>query len=543
MNMTNYRRIITGFVVIICFFSACKTDEIFENPYAGGKQPLAITFNNATAIEPLQGGAGDVVTMTIPGASEYKDKLMFKFNGETADNIVINGSTVTVKVPVTGSTGATSVQIGDQVFFGPQFKVLGKVKPNPYFKGQTGADFGIYGSMKLQSGQYILVGDFTNFNAKGAILPINSIVTVTEEAEVTRPLQFGTGATGYLNSVVASPGQASFFIAGAFNTFDRKGNIKTITRLKSNGALDSVQVNFYSTIHGGKPKRGVPVFNGGTDRPIEKLFYFNNRVIAVGDFKYYLKNRYDVGRTYTDRAGQTLHKDSVATDSISANQLISFKPENGDLDDTYHFKNGITLEGGNGSIIDAYMQPDGKLIIVGNFNKFDNVPAGGIVRLKTDGTVDETFNAGVGANGPISSITWSQESQRFVITGSFGSYNQQLYSNLALLNADGSLDPSFKAGNFDNGFPSYAKQLSNGLIVVSGGFRKYNGVKRTGFMILNTQAQLAPGYNALGEFSGYLTNIIEHRNQEDKRSLLLMGVFRKFDSQPASNIAGIILED
>jgi len=114
---------------------------------------------------------------------------------------------------------------------------------------------------------------------------------------------------------------------------------------------------------------------------------------------------------------------------------------------------------------------------------------------------------------------------------------------MLLLKSDGSIDETFSAGDFDNGYPWFAQQLSNGLIVVSGSFKKYNNVRRGGFMILSPQGNLAPGYNALGELSGSIYRVLEEKNKDNKRSIVLLGSFKKFDSKAVQNIKGLVLED
>lgn len=113
---------------------------------------------------------------------------------------------------------------------------------------------------------------------------------------------------------------------------------------------------------------------------------------------------------------------------------------------------------------------------------------------------------------------------------------------MALINEDGSLDESFTAKFFEGGYPYFARQLSGGLIVVSGGFKKYNNVTRNGFMVLTPAGLLAPGYNATGPFSGGLSDVIETKSADGKKALLLIGGFNRFDNQPFYNIVRVTIE-
>src|SRR5690349_19157798 len=50
----------------------------------------------------------------------------------------------------------------------------------------------------------------------------------------------------------------------------------------------------------------------------------------------------------------------------------------------------------DGGIVEQIVpQPDGKILICGNFTKFDGVQKSYIARLNPDGTVDNSFSAGV----------------------------------------------------------------------------------------------------------------------------------------------------
>jgi len=545
MSIVKVKSWIAAYCMSLLVLAGCNDRiEVFENPYSGGKAPLNIKFSNSSYIEPAEGRARDTVIVSVVGAEQYKDQLHFQFSGEEAEIISIKGDLVRVKVPDAGSSGATSVKIGDQIVFGPQFKVFGKVSDDPYFKAKIGSNGAIYDAYKLKNGKYIMVGNFTDLNQKGNVLPIGRLVEATYEGDVQRTLQFGAGVvSGYLRSVASSANDANIFVAGSMSTFDQKGPIRNITRLTSVGAIDLKQVDTYSSKNGGFPKRTVPSFNGGTDSPIDRIFYYNNGIIAVGGFKNYVSYRYNVGRSFPNpNTTGTVYRDSLVIDSVPVRQVVRFNLD-GSLDNSYHFMGGVTLPGGNGTIIDAVMQPDGKLVLVGAFSKFDNKTVGGIVRLNTDGTIDDSFQTGQGATGYITSINWNNITQRFVLTGVFSSFNSKPIQNMLVLKSDGSIDETFNSGNFDNGYPSFAQQLSNGLIVVSGSFKKYNNVRRGGFMILSPQGNLAPGYNALGELSGSIYRVLEEKNKDNKRSIVLLGSFRKFDSKAVQNIKGLVLED
>jgi uncharacterized delta-60 repeat protein len=100
---------------------------------------------------------------------------------------------------------------------------------------------------------------------------------------------------------------------------------------------------------------------------------------------------------------------------------------------------------------DAAILPDGKIIIVGMFTKYNNVPAPGIVRLLANGNIDPTFHPGGGAQWTTTQVDTThvpqidsvkvQQNGQLLITGNFEAYNGMNAPGIALLNSDGTLAP------------------------------------------------------------------------------------------------------
>jgi uncharacterized delta-60 repeat protein len=83
------------------------------------------------------------------------------------------------------------------------------------------------------------------------------------------------------------------------------------------------------------------------------------------------------------------------------------------------------------------IQNDGKIIVGGNSSQFNGNTVPKLVRLNTDGSLDNTFNSG-GA-GPGAKV-WSiaiQSDGKIIIGGEFSDYNGTTIRRLARLNGDG----------------------------------------------------------------------------------------------------------
>ena len=130
---------------------------------------------------------------------------------------------------------------------------------------------------------------------------------------------------------------------------------------------------------------------------------------------------------------------------------------NGTVDDTFHTTD-ISISGQVFTIL-----VDGeKILIGGNFTS----PKPYIARLNQDGTADTTFNGlGSGPDGGVRGIA-RQSSGKYIIVGELWSFNGVSQVGVARLSANGGLDTSFAPGGFR---PSNRVAVLNDNSVVVGG--------------------------------------------------------------------------
>lgn len=101
--------------------------------------------------------------------------------------------------------------------------------------------------------------------------------------------------------------------------------------------------------------------------------------------------------------------------------------------------NGTTAPG---LINDVVRQVDGKYIIGGDFTAINGVPAYRIARLEANGTVDAAFTAASAANGYVSSLAL-QPDGRLLVGGDFTTLAGSPRTYLGRLLTSGALDPTF----------------------------------------------------------------------------------------------------
>lgn len=141
---------------------------------------------------------------------------------------------------------------------------------------------------------------------------------------------------------------------------------------------------------------------------------------------------------------------------------------------------------------DAVIQADGRIILCGPFTSFNGVPARGLVRLLPNGSVDNTFSIGGGAQWtqttetsfffPFVESVEEQINGKLLISGTFEAFNGTPLPGIASLNTDGSVDPAFippaKRLRFSSGTSRLARQ-SDGSFLLSGPYAFPNENKPT----------------------------------------------------------------
>lgn len=104
---------------------------------------------------------------------------------------------------------------------------------------------------------------------------------------------------------------------------------------------------------------------------------------------------------------------------------------NGSLDTSFESYN-IPINNSNYTIFDAKELSEGQYLINGYFILYNELPSKYISKINNDGSIDETFNMGSGANATINS-TYVQEDGKILIGGDFTSFNGTQINHLARL--------------------------------------------------------------------------------------------------------------
>jgi uncharacterized delta-60 repeat protein len=160
---------------------------------------------------------------------------------------------------------------------------------------------------------------------------------------------------------------------------------------------------------------------------------------------------------------------------------------NGGLDDSFDPGSGA-----NSRVMAIVQQPDGRILLAGQFTRINGVLRNRIARLLPNGTLDPSFNPGPGADNNIMAVAL-QPDGRILIGGIFDSVNGVPRGSIARLNSDGSLDPGFDTRVGADGSVRAIVALPSGQVLIGGAFQNINGVPRPGIARLRGGGPTAMG--------------------------------------------------
>ncbi len=180
----------------------------------------------------------------------------------------------------------------------------------------------------------------------------------------------------------------------------------------------------------------------------------------------------------------------TSVQGVSRNEIARLNAD-GSLDLSFDPGSGA----GGGGIDTVTLQPDGKVLVSGDFTTINGVNRRGVARLHQDGSVDASFNPGTGANSRVLSVA-VQTDGKVLIGGFFASVNGVSRNRIARLNSDGSVDTSFDPGaGVGDGYVWRVAAQADGKVLLVGSFTTVNGVSRNRIARLQPDGSLDAGFD------------------------------------------------
>lgn len=353
----------------------------------------------------------------------------------------------------------------------------------------------------------------------------------------------GTGFNNGVRGIVVQP-DGKYLMVGSFSSYNGSP-ASAIVRLNTDGTKDS-GFNY-----------GTGLTGGGTNSTA-LVYTSQNKVITSGNFTNYngspvshivginddgtLDTGFSMGSGFSPIGSRRaveqpdgkiiITGDFTSYNGTTANRIIRLNTD-GSIDSTFNTGTGFNNFGQSAIVI----QPDGKIVVGANSTNYNGTAIGNIVRLNADGTVDSTFNAsGSGFAGGLVTDILLEASGKMLVGGYFTSYNGTTANRIIRLNADGSIDSTFNSGTgFDSGINSYSiKKQSDGKYVIGGNFTSYNGISRNGLVRLNSDGSLDTTFD-IGTGFGSSTSVVGVNLLSGGR-ILVTGFFTTYNGTTANRI-------
>lgn len=472
-------------------FQPGETSKTFEVPVIndalveGNETVLMVLTNLVGASVTLGPITNSVLTIVdddfAPGVVGFSAPLYTVKEGDDGE---IRFSTITVK-RTAGTTGVISVEYATS---------KGTATPTEDYKdvsgilafsdGETEKTFNIpiLGDVLVEGNETI---NISLSNPKGGttiVGPATVVLTIQDDdlgpGSLDTSFQIGKGADGSVNALkLLANGQ--ILIAGDFTHFNDTNRVR-VARLSDSGALD------LSLDPAAGPNNSVLALATQADDRIVVAGAFNtesglirNRVArllpsgALDSFNLPLglnAQVSDIAIQPTD--GKIVIGGAFVEASAAGRSHIARLNPDGTLD--LSFDPGV---GADNNVTAVALQPDGKILIGGSFSTINKVNRKGIARLNKDGSVDLSFVVGTGANGSVQDILLL-DSGKMLIAGDFTAYNGSTRVRVARLNADGSLDTSFDPGAGPDKVVNALAIQPDGKVFIAGDFGSVSGVVR-----------------------------------------------------------------
>jgi uncharacterized delta-60 repeat protein len=400
---------------------------------------------------------------------------------------------------------------------------------NTFLSIDDGFDSRVF-SISIQSdGKILIGGQFTTYNGTNS----NYIIRLNSDGSVDNTfLSIDDGFDDRVSSI-AIQSDGKILIGGQFTTYNGT-NSNYIIRLNSDGSVDNtflsidngfddvvssiaiqsdgkILVGGYFTTYNGTNSNyiirlnsnGSSGFIGGFDDIVTSIaIQSNGKILVGGKFSTY--------------------------NGTNSNYIIRLNSD-GSVDNTF-----LSIDNGFDSTVNSIAIQDGKILVGGGFNSYNGTNSNCIIRLNSDGSVDNTFlSIDDGFDSQVNTIA-IQSDGKILVGGNFTTYNGTGSNRIIRLNSDGSVDNTFLS--IDNGFDDYVNYItiqSNGKILVGGNFTTYNGTGSNRIIRLNSDGIVDNTFLSIDDgFDDYVNSIAIQSNGK----ILVGGNFTTYNGTGSNRI-------
>lgn len=340
-------------------------------------------------------------------------------------------------------------------------------------------------------GKVLIGGDFTTYNGTSAI----RLARLNSDGSLDNTFATGTGASAYVSALtIQSDGK--ILIGGMFTSYNSLPKYR-LARIETNGALDltfvtgtgaNAMITSIALQTDGMIVAGGD-FTSYNNTPLNRLVRINSDGSTDAAFIPGSGANGIINKIILQNDGKIIIGGDFTLYDGNIRNYIARVNTNGSNDNTFNIGTGA-----GGSVYALALQPDGKIIVGGNFTTFNGTSINRIIRLNGDGTTDNTFNVGTGANNAVTVLAL-QSDGKVLMGGNFTSYNGTSVNRIVRLNSNGSIDNTFTPGTGADAYLLAISVLGDGKILIGGSFINYNGNTVNRIARLNSNGTYDSSFN------------------------------------------------
>jgi uncharacterized delta-60 repeat protein len=445
-------------------------------------------------------------------------------------------------------TNCAIVQPDDKVIAAGGFRYYNAVQSNCFVRtlpnGNLDTSYHVGLSMNgqvftlaLQADGALLAGG--SFSASQGPLIRNRILRLTPDGAIDAAFEDGSGFNGDVQAIAVQP-DGMILVGGAFTMYNGTA-CAYIARLGTDGTLDASfdagAVFDDAVLAIALQPDGKILAGGAFDQPgIRRVARLN----ADGSLDPTFTGPNTQSQTGEVRA-IALQPDNriIIAGTLSQNspniRRIARLEADGTIDASF-----VTGAGFVGAVNQLLLEPNGQVVAVGDLDSYNAVPAGGVARLNTDGSLDALFQSGTGFANEVKGLA-TQSDGALIFAGS-AAYNGLRCPDLMRTSPDGSFDLSFnQVSGFNTEPTAVAVQADGGILV--GGAQIFNGTVRqslarllpSGDLDLSFDPGIGPRRNGFEGSVETILPLIDGR-------IIVGGWFDTFDGLPAINVVRLLAD-
>ena len=377
---------------------------------------------------------------------------------------------------------------------------------DPTFDPGTGASSSVYCIALQPDGKVVLAGSFTEYDGAACHYVARATTNGSRDLTFTRP----SNTKPNIRCVDLQP-DGKILTGGIYTLL---GGYPRVERLNTDGTIDP---SFYLGSNNGAVGGPSPSIEAIAVQPDGKILfagYFTS--YRASSSMYYGRLNADgtTDNAFQVLPGATNGITAIAVQSdgriILSGAFTSFHgvPRNhiarlnsdGSLDPTFDPGTGL-----NHVAKSICVQPDGKIIITGRFTQVQGVSRNYLARLNADGNLDPTFDPGLGADYYIHAAALQPDGS-IVVGGQFTQFDGVPRQYSARVMPNGTLDNSFDPGTGASAVIWSVRHQHNGGILIGGDFISYNGTGRNRIARINGTARAGIKLLLEGPYNGGTMN-------------------------------------